>query len=144
MGCPRQEYWSGLPFPTRGNLPTQRLNLSLLHWQAYSLLLNYQGSPASSCVSPFPSNGNMFTSKSFYFLLGKKINIFLRSDCKTNQNVALGEFLAVQWLQLGIFHCQGQGQSLVGNWDPGSQKKRKKNVALYIYLCFLVSYKWFV
>ena len=32
----RQEYWSGLPFPTPGNLPNQISNLSplhLLHWQ---------------------------------------------------------------------------------------------------------------
>ena len=105
----------GCHFLLEGIFPTQRLNPSLLHWQAYSLLLNYQGGPASSYVSSFPLNGNMFTSKSFYFLLGKKMNIFLGSDWKTNQNIALREFLAGQWLGLGIFHCQGQGQSLVGN-----------------------------
>ena len=27
----RQEYWSGLPFPSPGDLPTQGLNLGLLH-----------------------------------------------------------------------------------------------------------------
>ena len=32
MGFSRQEYWSGLPFPTPGNLPTQGLNSPLLHW----------------------------------------------------------------------------------------------------------------
>ena len=34
-----QEYWSGLPFPTPGDLPDQGLNpclLGLLHWQAGS------------------------------------------------------------------------------------------------------------
>ena len=30
MGFPRQEYWSGLPFPTPGDLPTQRSNSCLL------------------------------------------------------------------------------------------------------------------
>jgi len=25
MGFPRQEYWSGLPFPTRGNLPNPEI-----------------------------------------------------------------------------------------------------------------------
>ena len=36
-GFSRQEYWSGLPFPPPGALSTQRLNPSLLHWQAGSL-----------------------------------------------------------------------------------------------------------
>ena len=35
LGFPRQEYQSGLPFPSLGNLfPTQGLNLCLLCWQA--------------------------------------------------------------------------------------------------------------
>ena len=37
MEFPRQEYWSGLPFPTPGDLSNQGLNpclLRLLHWQA--------------------------------------------------------------------------------------------------------------
>ena len=42
MGFSRQEYWSGLPFPLPGNLPTHRSNpcrLRLLHWHAGSLPL---------------------------------------------------------------------------------------------------------
>ena len=42
MGFSRQEYWSGLPCPSPGDLPTQRLNsclLCVLHWQAGSLPL---------------------------------------------------------------------------------------------------------
>ena len=31
VGFPRQEYWSGLPFPSPGNLPDPGLNLGLLH-----------------------------------------------------------------------------------------------------------------
>ena len=41
VGFSRQEYWSGLPFPPSGDLPTQGSNphLScLLHWQAGSTL----------------------------------------------------------------------------------------------------------
>ena len=38
MEFPRQEYWSGLPFPSQGISPTQGLNLHLLRWQAYLLL----------------------------------------------------------------------------------------------------------
>ena len=33
----RQEYWSGLPFPTPGVFLSQGLNLRLLHWQALLL-----------------------------------------------------------------------------------------------------------
>ena len=48
MEFSRQEYWSGLPFPTPGDLPDQGLNLCLLcllHWQADSLPLYYLGCP---------------------------------------------------------------------------------------------------
>ena len=31
MGFSRQEYWSGLPFPSPGDLPTQGLNPGLPH-----------------------------------------------------------------------------------------------------------------
>ena len=44
MEFPRQEYWSGLPFPLPGNLPDQGSNprrLFLLHWQADSLPLSH-------------------------------------------------------------------------------------------------------
>ena len=42
MGFSRQEYWSGLPFPSPGDLPDpgiEATSLSLLHWQADSLPL---------------------------------------------------------------------------------------------------------
>ena len=48
MGSPRQEYWSGLPSPSPGDLPdpgTEWMNPRLLHLQVDSLLLNHQGSP---------------------------------------------------------------------------------------------------
>ena len=32
-GFPRHEYWSGSPFPSAGDLPTQGSNLHLLHRQ---------------------------------------------------------------------------------------------------------------
>ena len=38
---PRQEYWSGLPFPSPGDLPDSGLNPSLPHWLAGSLPLLY-------------------------------------------------------------------------------------------------------
>ena len=48
MGFSRQEYWSGLPFPSPGIFPTQGWNLlllRLLHWHADSLPLCHLGSP---------------------------------------------------------------------------------------------------
>ena len=47
MGFPRQEYWSGLPFPSQGNgiFLTQGSNLLLLYWQADSLLLSHHRTP---------------------------------------------------------------------------------------------------
>ena len=44
MEFPRQEYWSGLPFPPPGDLPdpgTKPESLCLLHWQADSYLFIY-------------------------------------------------------------------------------------------------------
>ena len=42
MGLPRQEYWSGLPFPSLGDLPdtdgTWGLNLDLLHYRQSPIL----------------------------------------------------------------------------------------------------------
>ena len=52
MGFPRQEYWSGLPFSSPGDLPNPRMEARFLPWQADSLPLNYLGS--QMCVSPLP------------------------------------------------------------------------------------------
>ena len=47
MGFPRQEYWSGLPFPPPGDLPNPGIKLRsvlcLLHWQPDFLLFSQQG-----------------------------------------------------------------------------------------------------
>ena len=48
VGFPRQEYWSGLPFPPPGIFPTQGSNpglLHLLHWKVNSSPLSHLGSP---------------------------------------------------------------------------------------------------
>ena len=48
MAFSRQEYWSGLPFPSPGIFPTQSLNpclLHLLHRQADALPLSHQARP---------------------------------------------------------------------------------------------------
>ena len=45
VGFPRQEYWSGLPFPSPGDLPDKRLNPGLLHCRQILGHLNHQGNP---------------------------------------------------------------------------------------------------
>jgi len=44
MGFPRQEYWSGLPFPFPGDLPDPRVKPMSPALQVDSSLLNHQGS----------------------------------------------------------------------------------------------------
>ena len=45
MGFSRQEYWSGLPFPSPGNLPDQAITPRSPVWQTDSLPLSHLGSP---------------------------------------------------------------------------------------------------
>ena len=42
MGWSRQEYWSGLPFPSPGDLPKPGIKPGSLHWQVDSLPLSHQ------------------------------------------------------------------------------------------------------
>ena len=44
MGFSRQEYWSGLPFPSPGDLPNSRITSTHPAWQVNSPPLNHQGS----------------------------------------------------------------------------------------------------
>jgi len=44
-GFSRQEYWSGLPFPSPEDFIDQGWNPRLPHWQVDSLPLSHQGSP---------------------------------------------------------------------------------------------------
>ena len=45
MEIPRQEYWSGLPFPSPGDLPNPGIEPGSPAWQVDSLPLSHQGSP---------------------------------------------------------------------------------------------------
>ena len=72
MGFSRQEYWSGLPFPTPGDLLTWGWNphlLHLLHWQVHSLPLEPPGKPTKIQLV-INSNFNMcinYDPPQFYF-----------------------------------------------------------------------------
>ena len=52
MGFSRQECWSGLPFPSPGDLPDPRIELRSPAWQADSLPLYHLGSPRGGWNSP--------------------------------------------------------------------------------------------
>ena len=47
MGFSRQEYWSGLPFPSPGDLPDPGIEPASPALQADSYQLSYEGSPSS-------------------------------------------------------------------------------------------------
>ena len=50
MGLPRQESWSGLPFPSPGDLPTQGSNVGPLHCRQILYHLSYEGSPVTASI----------------------------------------------------------------------------------------------
>ena len=49
MGFLRQEYWSGLSFPSSGDLPDLVIQPKSPAWQADSLALSHLGSPKYQC-----------------------------------------------------------------------------------------------
>ena len=57
MGFPRQEYWTGLPFPSPGDLPDPGIKSASPAWQVDSLQPEPQGKPHelnNSCYADFP------------------------------------------------------------------------------------------
>ena len=58
MEFPRQESWSGVPFPSPGNLPDPEIEPGSPAWQADSLPLYHRGSPERNqaplekCLTP--------------------------------------------------------------------------------------------
>ena len=50
MGCSRQKYWSGLPYPPPGDLPDPRIKPGSPALQVDSLLLSHRGSPEKPAV----------------------------------------------------------------------------------------------
>ena len=53
MGFSRQEYWSGLPFPSPGNLPDPGIEPRSPSFQADALTSEPPGKPhEASCLSP--------------------------------------------------------------------------------------------
>ena len=71
MRFPRQEYWSGLPFPSPGDLPDPRIEPVSLALQASSLLTEPPGKSVLVATSSFYVTENIipfaFVLKRYYF-----------------------------------------------------------------------------
>ena len=120
MGFFRQEYWSGLPSPSPGNLPAQGSNLyfsCLLPWQADSLPLSPPGSP---CRTYFPVSSYILNSMldiiNFTFLRTKfycfnivRICLAYKLFGNKMNPFKLGVYLALRQLQItqrwGVAEC---------------------------------------
>ena len=63
MGFSRQEYWSGLPFPSPGDLPDPGLEPGLLRCRQMIYQLSYEGGP---CLSVLNMKHLVWTSYSYY------------------------------------------------------------------------------
>ena len=96
MGLSRQEYWSGLPFPSPGIFPTQGLNLyllGLLHWQAGSLLLPPPGPFILKGVCS--NSGGLLVAECMRGIHSMNAQ-YLFNHSPTNKHVSLN---------ICIFHC---------------------------------------
>ena len=101
MGFPRQEYWSGLPFPSQSHLPNPRIEFV---------------SPAlADGFFPTEPPGTFYHSKTNAFLIIKINDSY--SLRWTGKSGALGP-LALSWIPSSLLVCPGFGISKAGQWCP--------------------------
>ena len=115
MEFSRQEYWSGLPFPSPGDRPYPGIKpttLRLLHWQVDSLPLHHLGNPHvhstfhlkleqyRACrryrerLELFLSTKNEHTLKCFYYwVLGKPSNALQNQITQMGQSLAYSSLI---------------------------------------------------
>ena len=112
MGLFRQEYWSGLPFPSPGGLPNLGIKPRSPALHAETLYhLNHQGNPGSGplrAISKNEQNKQSIQKNQLYsntkFLKIVKYNV---SDAVLNiLNILFRTSLVVKWLRL---HSQCRG-----------------------------------
>jgi len=101
-GIFQEEYWSGLSFPPPGHIPTQGLNLHLLHllhWQAGSTSPIFTlSSTLNTAIGTYPG------SRFLYLLWTMAINFYLvplPPVLFPNEQLPI----AVQWLKIIITPC---------------------------------------
>ena len=79
LGFSRQEYWSGLPFPSLGDLSKPRIKPGYLSWQKFFTNLSYEGSP-TWCSYPLQLKHNpYFPGLDIYFVCYWRIPIYQRT-----------------------------------------------------------------
>ena len=109
MKFSRQEYWSGLPVLSPGNLPTQELNPDLLHCRQILYHLRHQGSPQSVWNKSFIAKNakliwqhNFFKKKKKKTLSGKwSEDKYSEERCGAKQQVtSKGFFLSLKPLRI--------------------------------------------
>ena len=62
VGFPRREYWSGLPFPSPGDLPNPGIKPVSPALQGDSLLLSHRGSPICDCIAAWYPKTSVFSA----------------------------------------------------------------------------------
>ena len=92
MGFSRQEYWSGLPFPSPRDPPNPGIDLSLLHCRQILYQLTYRESPSSEgCQKRHLWSGDIYDKTwKLRILWGKAPGgkvIFKKSCMKNNKMV---------------------------------------------------------
>jgi len=135
VGFPRQEFWSGLPFPSPGDRPDPRSKLCLLHWQAGSLPLSHLGSPLtysdyssdSASRSPHPINHTTpacWTQKFLQLQFPPSEESVEWNICSICFQVILGigfERLFSQLFYLGLLSCFQNVIAIISSSDSSTQ-----------------------
>ena len=115
-GIFQQECWSGLPFPSPGDLPDPGTepasSARLLHWQAGSLLLGHQGNPLSHWVKTKSINSALTATPCRPWHHQK----FLTSRITKYQTL---------WSQLPILETYFLRSSQYSSWQPGPRSHRR-------------------
>ena len=118
MGFSRQEHWSGLLFPSPGDLPAQGLNLNLLYllpWRVGSLPLHHWGSSVLNFKKKKTLSWSMIQFIKFPCHMElSRITCFIQSEMHPSCAVASS---VVPPTLFSLFTVPaGQGMS----WDSGS------------------------
>ena len=91
MGFPRQDYWSGLPFPPPGDLPHPGIKPASPALQADSMQLSHQGTHVDSLFSPLNNPDwqmEFFPYQLWWFWLQGPTPVFLPENSLGQRSLA--------------------------------------------------------
>ena len=139
MGFSRQEYRSGLPFPSPGIFPTKGLTLSLLHWQEDSLPPSHPGCSKKHLVTQnlkITKQGSVYTeylSSTSMFLKCASLAGHGRAQilCGYSQSTYMGENKLFLW-------AKATCSDAVSSLKQKSTQKKERAVE-----CRILGSKWF-